>query len=82
MFSPPDPDNSYMGLKNRMVQHLKSANVQEQIKDVLMRTYENALAQENIVLSRPERKRLFVQITQQILNDMLDETYGYAPPKE
>jgi hypothetical protein len=33
--------------------------------------YEEALAAENVVLSRPERKRLFSQILRQIFEEIL-----------
>ncbi len=39
-----------------------SANVNDQILGILQKAYENTLDEENIVLSRPERKRLFSQI--------------------
>jgi hypothetical protein len=35
------------------------------------RAYEDALAKENIILSRPERKRLFAQILKLVLGDMI-----------
>ncbi len=79
MSSSPGADDRFIGLKQKIVGRMKSAQVQNQIKALVMQAYENALAQENAVLSRPERQRLFVEITQQVLNDMLDESYGYTP---
>lgn len=48
-----------------------SANINEQILDTVMKAYENALYEENVVLSRPERKRLFFQISEMVFDDVL-----------
>ena len=48
---------SYHNLKERMYKKV-SANVNEQIREIMVKAYENALNEENVVLSRPERKRL------------------------
>ena len=61
---------SYQGLKERMYKKV-SANVNDQIREIMMKAYENALYEENVVLSRPERNRLFSQILRQIVEDIL-----------
>ena len=61
---------SYQNLKERMYKKV-SAKVNDQIINMLQNTYENALAEESIVLSRPERKRLFAQIMTLVLADLL-----------
>jgi hypothetical protein len=61
---------SYHNLEARMYKKV-SANVKEQIREIMMKAYENALYEENVVLSRPERNRLFAQILRQILEDIL-----------
>jgi len=61
---------SYHNLKERMYKKV-SANVNEQILEMMMKAYENALDEENIMLSRPERKRLFSQIIQMVMEDIL-----------
>jgi len=48
-----------------------SAQVNEQILEIIMKAYEDALYKENIVLSRPERKRLFSQIVKLVMEDMI-----------
>jgi len=48
-----------------------SANVNEQIRGIIVKAYENALNEENIVLTRPERKRLLSQITKMVMEDVL-----------
>jgi hypothetical protein len=69
----PDPESlpSYAGLKKRMLQHVKSSKVHDQIFQVVQNSFENALRHENIVLSRPERMRLFSQILKSVLEDMI-----------
>ena len=61
---------SYHNLKERMYKKV-SGDVNDQIFDIMMKSYENALYEENIVLSRPERKRLFSQIVKLVMEDML-----------
>ena len=66
----PEPPGSYHNLKERMYKKV-SANVNYQIINILQNTYENALAEENIVLSRPERNRLFFQIVKMVMEEIL-----------
>ena len=66
---------SYHNLKERMYKKI-SANVNDQILEILQKAYENALAEENIVLSRPERKRLFSQIVKMVMEDVLKKLDG------
>ena len=47
-----------------------SANVNEQVFEIMMKAYEKALYEENVVLTRPERNRLFSQILKLVLEDM------------
>lgn len=63
---------SYHNLKERMYKKV-SANVNDQILGILQKAYENALYEENVVLSRPERKRLFSQIFKLILEDIVNK---------
>ena len=69
----PDPESlsSYVNLKKRMLQHVKSSKVNDQIFQVVQNSFENALRAENVILSRPERMRLFSQILKAVLEDML-----------
>jgi hypothetical protein len=61
---------SYFNLKERVYKNV-SAKVNDQMLEMIMKAYENALHQENIVLSRPERKRLLSQIMTMVIDDML-----------
>ena len=60
---------SYHNLKERMYKKV-SGDVNDQILGILQKAYENALDEENVVLSRPERKRLFSQIIGMVMEDM------------
>ena len=61
------PDSgSYVNLRKRLFQSVQSANLNEQILEVIKK----ALEAENIVLSRPERKRLFSQIVNLVSEDL------------
>lgn len=66
---------SYFNLIERMYKKV-SANVNGQILEILQKAYENALNEENIVLSRPERKRLFSQIVKMVTEDVLKKLDG------
>jgi len=67
---------SYHNLKERMYKKVKSAKVNEQILEIMMKAYENSLYEENVVLSRPERKRLFSQIVKLVFDDVLKKLEG------
>ena len=69
----PDPESfhSYANLKNRMLALVRGKRVYDQIFQVVQNAYEEALNEENIVLSRPERNHMFVQILRSMLEDMI-----------
>jgi hypothetical protein len=69
----PDPESfhSYENLKQRMLALVRTGNVYDQIFQVVQRAYEEALNTENVVLSRPERQRLFAHILRAMLEDMI-----------
>jgi hypothetical protein len=74
MFNPPNslPDfSSYEDLQKRMIQRFREASVEEKILDILRTKYEKEFAQRNIILSRPERNRLFRDVVKTVLNDVL-----------
>jgi len=66
---------SYHNLKERMYKKV-SANVNDQILGILQKAYENTLYEENVALSRPERKRLFSQIVKMVMEDVLKKLDG------
>jgi hypothetical protein len=67
----PYPQYSYVNLKQRMIRRVESARINDQIFQLVQKAYEEALNQENVVLSRPERQRLFLQILKHVLDDMV-----------
>jgi hypothetical protein len=68
---PQQEPGSYVDLKKRMLQRVQSFKVDDQIFEVVQVAYEDALNKENIVLSRPERVRMFSQILRSVLEDMI-----------
>ena len=67
---------SYIDLKERMFKRVKAAKVDDRIFEIVQQAYENALNEENIVLSRPERQRLLSQILSLVLEDMSKKLNG------
>ncbi len=83
MNNPLDPQQkpgSYVDLKKRMLQHVQSFKVDDQIFEVVQVAYEDALKKENIVLSRPERVRMFSQILRSVLEDMIKKLDDRSKP--
>ena len=71
--------SSYVNLQKRTLQKVQVSGVYDQIFQAVQNAFEDALGREKIVLSRPERKRLFAQILKSVLEDMirkLDERSG------
>ena len=62
---------SYAGLQERMLKRVKATNIEAQVTELYQKAYEDALYKENIVLSRPERNRLFSQILKLVLEDVI-----------
>lgn len=70
MLTSPNPYPNYDPLK-RMTQRMQSQKVDSQMLEILQQVFEKGLEQENILLSRPERIRLFRQSAKAVLTDML-----------
>ena len=66
---------SYHNLKERMYKKV-SAKVNDQVRGMMVKAYEDALHEENVVLSRPERNRLFSQIVKMVMEDLTKESGG------
>jgi hypothetical protein len=74
MFNPPNSyqnSGSYDELLKRMTQRVEQNKVDNQIVEILKDVFEKEFGKENIVLSRPERVRLFQQVSKAILTDVL-----------
>ena len=61
---------SYENLKERLYKRV-SGDVSDRMFRDLQNAYENALSEANVVLSRPERKRLFSQVITMVMEDMV-----------
>jgi hypothetical protein len=71
MLSHSNYDHGYDDFQKRIVRRLKSEKIQHQILERLATTFDAVLADENIIVSRAERKRLLTQVSRDILEDML-----------
>lgn len=74
MFNPPNslPDfGSYEDIQKKMIQRVRQANLDEKILDILKAKFEEELSQRNVMLSRPERNRLFRDVAKSVLDDVL-----------
>ena len=69
----PDSFHSYVNLKQRMFALVRGKKVYDQIFEIVQKAYEEALKEENIVLSRPEQKRMLSQILRLMLEDMIQK---------
>ncbi|HLO32560.1 MAG TPA: hypothetical protein VK249_25660 [Anaerolineales bacterium] len=79
MFNPPNSypnSSSYDDLLKRIAQRAQRNQVDGQILAILQQSFEIELGKENIVLSRPERVRLFQDVTKVILTDVLGKIDG------
>jgi hypothetical protein len=74
MFTNSMPDfGPYNDIEKRMIQRVMAAKLDEKILAIVQTKYEEELDKRNIVLSRPERKRLFHQVLKAVLTDMLSK---------
>ena len=74
MFNPPNsiPEfGSYDEIEKKMLQRVRAAKLDEKILAIVQAKYEEELAQRNIMLSRPERNRLFRDVVKAVLDDVL-----------
>ena len=78
MFSPPNyqSSDSYDAILKRMTQRMRQHKVDDQVLELLQRAYEEEIGGAPIMLSRAERKRLFQQVGQAILADVLGKMDG------
>ena len=82
MLSYSNYDHGYDDFQKRIVRRLKSEKIQHQILEKLATTFDAVLADENIIVSRTERKRLLTQVTRDILEDMLKKLDSSSTAKE
>jgi hypothetical protein len=63
--------SSHATLKQRTLKKIQVSGVYDQIFQVVQNAFEEAIRNEPVVLSRPERKLLFAQILKFVLEDMV-----------
>ncbi len=76
MFNSYQYSGSYDDLLKLMTQHAQQNEVDNQIFEILKQFFEKELGKENRAFSRPERIRLFQQVTKAILTDVLGKIDG------
>jgi hypothetical protein len=76
MFNPPNSfphSSSYDDILKRMTRLMREDLVDNQILLLLQQTFEKELNKENVLLSRPDRTRLYKQVAITILTDVIDK---------
>ena len=79
MFNPPNslPDfGSYEDTQKKMIQRVRVAKLDEKILTLLQAKFEEELAQRKVMLSRPERNRLFKAVVKDVFDDVLGKLGG------
>ena len=76
MFNSYQYSASYDDLLKLMTRHAQQNEVDNQIFEILKQFFEKELGKENRAFSRPERIRLFQQLTKTILTDVLGKIDG------
>ena len=71
----------YRNLKERIHKRV-SADVYDQILVLFTNSYEKALAEENVMLTRSERVRLLTQVVKEIMEDILKRFGGKSKTKK
>ena len=82
MLSYSNYDHGYVDLQKQIVRRLKSEKIQRQIFEKLETTFDAVLADENIIVSRVERKRLLTRVTRDVLEDMLKKLDSNSTAKK
>lgn len=73
MLNPFDPNKetgSYVNLQKRIFQRVQSSEINNQIIEIVRKSYDDAINAENVELSRTESKRLLSQILRLVLEDL------------
>lgn len=61
---------SYSDLQKRIHRHMQDGHVEEQTTALIVKSFEDFLGGANLVLSRPERKRLLAQAVDALFEDV------------
>ncbi len=76
MFNSYQYSNSYDDLLKLMIQNAQQAELDNQILQIVEQFFEKELSKESRPFSRPERTRLFQQVTKAIFADVLGKIDG------
>jgi uncharacterized membrane protein YheB (UPF0754 family) len=79
MLNPFDPNKdsgSYVSLQKRIFQRVQSSKINNQIIEVVRKSYEDAIHAENVELTRTESNRLLSQILKLVLEDLSKQVGG------
>ena len=82
MLSNSNYDHGYVDLQKQIVRRLNSEKLQPQIFEKLETAFDAVLADENIIVSRVERKRLLTRVTRDVLEDMLKQLDSSSTTKK
>jgi hypothetical protein len=69
----PQDAGSFAELLKRITQGVKAGNVEKKLTEVLGGAFDTELDRQHVVLSRPERKRLFDQVAKAVLTEIIDK---------
>ena len=72
MLNPGDlfQSGSYYELHGRVLQRLHAAKINDHVFEVVEAAFSGALAEENVVLSRLEKRRLLADVLKSVLEEM------------
>jgi hypothetical protein len=76
MFNSYQFSDSYDDLLKLMIRHAQQDELDSRILDILKHFFEKELGRENRAFSRPERNRLFLEVTKAVLTDVLGKIDG------
>ncbi|MEM7344327.1 MAG: hypothetical protein AAF485_08780 [Chloroflexota bacterium] len=71
MFNPPN-SNNYDDLLNKIAQRAKARHLDDQIVELLQQMFDDELRNQNIILSRSDRARLFRDVANGVVDDVLE----------
>ncbi len=72
MLNPGDlfQSGSYIDLRGRVLQRVRSARIYDHVFEIIEAAFNGALADDNLVLSRVEKRRLLAEVVKSVLEDM------------
>ncbi len=70
MLNPSSVHDSYTDLRGRVLQRLDAARIDDHVFELIQAAYTGALAEENLVLSAAEKRRLLADVLKSVLDSM------------